>query len=417
MMTRFTFTAATLAALSLATACGGTEDAEEFKATSLALRADGDFKVGTTVHLQAVGIADGGKEKVLKSGVTFMSSNEQVATVAADGTVTMLAGGPVQFMAHTDSLEASLDARPTCDYPRFSPELAFNRIVPPLAWPAKWPDGTQFDFKLENVYCDADWKNIKTITFVVSAGWCTPCTLYAQRLQGEFEHLKELGMQIVIIEAQDVEGDPAHLDFAYSHVDRITDTIPGIVAGDADTQPTASYLNDSPMLTAFPTVFVVRTRDMRMIADQGRTNNYLPLEAIAADPEADWSNPGGKVFENNCAPGDEEATEPNDTPAQATPITAGTYEGGICTDAPDLYKVEIDGPWTLQLDFLNAVGDLDVFVWDEARNQPLQVNGQVVGSSGSTDQEKFEYSGRAVIAVQPFQHASVAYTLTLTEGN
>ncbi len=431
-MSRISIVAACSAALLLGAGCGSEKDEAPgqeapFVPTSLALVADGDFVVGTPVQLHAMGSMEGREPQAITEGVMFTSSNEQIATVDATGLVTVLAGGDVKFEAHLGDLHASIESvRTTCVYPRFSPELQINRVMPPLAWPAKWPDGTDFEFNLANVACDLDWKETKTLAFVISAGWCTPCTLYAQRLENEVAQLNALGMEIVIIEAQDVQGDPADLAFAYSHVERITENNPAITAGDADTmrvvgdgtEPASEFFGSSSIVRAFPTVFVVRTRDMRIIADQNRADTYLPLQAIAADPEADWTNPGEPTFTNRCGDGDDEGGEPgNDTPAGAATLATGSQTGGICTDAPDFYRVDLDGAWTLQLDFEQSVGDLDVFVWDEARNQPAQRNGQVIGSSGSTSPEVFEHSGPALIAVQGFQHASAPYTITLTAGN
>ncbi len=435
-MTRFTLTAACVAALSLAYGCGddsttdvpkdnGPGQNETFVPTTIALRAEGDLSVGKTAQLKVWGTNADGAEKALTGDFTFTSSDDRIATVDATGLVTVHKRGPVTFGVNAAefSLESSWDVTPTCEYPEFAAQLQYNRIMPPLAWPAKWPDGSDFEFSLEKVYCDLDWQETKTIAFVLSAGWCTPCTLYAQRLEGEVAQLRQLGMEVVIIEVQNIEGALADLAFAYSHVNRITDTIPGIVAGDKDTMnffdgellPNSGFLNTSAILRAFPSVFVVRTSDMRIIADQNRADFYLPLGDIAADPNADWSKSGEPVFDNECRAGDEEASEPNDTPDVAAPIGVGTVTGGICKDGPDMYRVDLTGDWTIQLDFEHEVGDLDIFVWDVARNQPAQKNGQVIGSSTSTNQEKFDHSGPAVIAVMPYQHSSAPYTLTLTE--
>lgn len=381
----------------------------------LELRGEGAWAMGETVQLSVVGIHPGGRETPIADGVTFSSSNDRIATVDATGLVSVHARGPVTVTASAAGLEGTLFARTTCDYPRYSPQLQWDRVMPPLSWPAKWPDGSDFELDLEAVYCDAEWSNVQTMIFVISAGWCTPCTLYAQRLELETEALAALGAQIVIMEAQDTDGLPADVEFAYRHVDRITGTPPGIMIGDADTRPEANFVQNSAIVRAFPSVFVVRTRDMKIIADQNRSDYYLPLQQIAADPEADWSNPGLPSFTNHCEAGQDEASEPNDLPEQAAPIGAGTFQGGICTDAVDLYRIELDGPWTLALDFEHAVGDLDVFVWDEARNQPAQQNGQVIGSTGATGHEEFQHQGRVLVAVQGYQHASAPYTLTLTE--
>ena len=381
--------------------------------SSLTVEAEGDLSVGTTVQLRAVATWENGGTGPIVTGVTWSSSNEAVATVDGAGLATIVAGGPVTFTAQARDREGTLTANATCEYPRFSPELQYNRIVPPLAWPAKWPDGTDLNLDFRDVHCNADWKHVKTFTVVLSAGWCTPCTLYAQRLENEADALRAKGMELLIVEVETrTLRELADLEFAYDHLDRITGTIPPIVAGDLDTSPRAGFLQDSAILRAFPSVFVVRTRDMRIIADQNRANSYLPLAQIADNPEGDWSNTT-PVFKNNCG-SSPDGTEPNDSWEQATPITPGTFEDGICTDGNDFFKIDIDGPWTVKIEFDHDVGDLDVFAWDTGADQPAQVGSKVIGSSSSNDVEEFSHSGPAVIAVQGYRRASAPYTLTLT---
>ena len=61
---------------------------------------------------------------------------------------------------------------------------------------------------------------------------------------------------------------------------------------------------------------------------------------------------------------------------------------------PDYYRIELDGPWRLNLEFEHAVGDLDVEVWDVAGQQPERdLAEQIVGSYSQTDNESFEYEG------------------------
>ena len=57
---------------------------------------------------------------------------------------------------------------------------------------------------------------------------------------------------------------------------------------------------------------------MQIIADQNLTQFRLPLEAIAADPDADWSDIDSQMVTANCGLDDEEDGEPNDAPEQAT---------------------------------------------------------------------------------------------------
>lgn len=388
-----------------------------FVPTSLALEPESDFKVGSSVQLRVFGLMEGWEKQELASEVTYASTNEAVATVDETGLVTLHAGGLVTITATAAGLETALEVRSTCaDYPRYTSQIGYGRTMPPLSWPAKWPDGTDFRFSMESVHCDYDWEEIETITFVLSAGWCAPCTAYAQRLKGETNLLKHFGMQLVIVEVQDVQGDPADLEFAYNHLKRITsNAIPSIAIGDKDTEPFSSFFENSGYIEYFPTTFVLRTRDMKIIADQKRGDGYLPLMAIAKNPDGDWSRSGNPVFVNHCGPGDEEASEPNDVPAKAAALSPGSHHGGICTDAPDLYRIDLVGAWSLQLEFDHDVGDLDLYVWDPERNEPALIDGGLIGSSNGTGVEIFEHFGPAMIGVMPFRSASAPYTITLTE--
>lgn len=407
---------AAAAATFIAWGCGGGDDEEEvFVPTTLTVRADAELKVGSTVQLRAIGARDG-EERELVNGVVFVSSNEAVATVDESGLAKIVAGGPVTFTATFGALEAKVDVRARCEYPRFSPEFALGRVMPKLSWPKAYDrEGERFEFNLEDVYCDADWKDTTTLTFVLSAGWCGPCTEYARDLTRVYEDLEYLGMKVVTVEVQDVRGFPADSDFAREHLEKITaGNVPSIAVGDLDTMP-YKFVQRSEMLEYFPTVFVVRTRDMRIIADGKRWSTRLPLERIAADPEADWSKNGGSPFRNKCVPGDEESTE-NWSPEGALPLKVGSQLGGICQDGPDFYSIDAAGEWTLELMFDSRDGDFDLYVWDAGLNAPLLVGGQIVGSTGTGDIETVRHSGPAVIAIVPFQHASGTYELNLTEN-
>lgn len=370
--------------------------------------------IGDTSRLRTFAIA--GELEFEVGEVSYEVSDEAFASVAADGTIEGVAGGHVTVTASAlgKTAEAVIDV--TCQYPHFSPKIELGRVIPNLAWPAKWPDGTDFRMSMQDVYCHESWKDVETFTLVLSAGWCNPCTMYAQMLEEKVDQLTALGMQTMIIEVQTYTDALADLEFAWMHLNTITDRVPSIVAGDLDTEPASGFLQNSEILQAFPTVLVVRTRDMRIIADQGRWRTWMPLEQIAADPERDWTQ-SAPTFVNRCGGGDEEASEPNDTPALAATIGAGVVEGGICTDAPDFYRVDLAGSWTLELAFDHDVGDLDVVVWDEETGGPARdENGNLVGSATSNDVERFEHQGPALIAVQGYNKASAPYTLTIVAG-
>jgi hypothetical protein len=299
-----------LSALLLVVGFGCAEDEEEpFRPTSIKLVAHGEFLRDEVFPLEVIGVDDSGKEVKLEEDLTFVSSNEEVATVDEKGVVTVHAGGPVTITAtyagdtaSGDALEAFVEARATCVYPEYELTLGQGKVVPPLFWPARRPNGEAFIFRLEDVYCDAEWQWVKTIHFVFSAGWCGPCSEYAKYLSSVSGQLRREGMQVVTIELDTlIPGTPATTDFAYNHLKNLAEPIAGISAGDLQTfldgapNNGNNFLRKSGFVQYFPTRSVVRTRDMRMIADASATGPWsekaLPLLDIARDPEADWSKP------------------------------------------------------------------------------------------------------------------------------
>lgn len=374
---------------------------------------DAEWKTGSQVQLSAVG-KRGSEEHELTWKVVYASSDDSVATVDENGLVTVLGGGAVSFTAQVgEKVSTAVEASIGCEYPGGRQTLGLDNTMPPLTWPAYWPDGEKFQLSLADVQCNAEWKNVKTMTFVVSAGWCGACTAYAQWLQGEVAELEKRGMQVVIVEVQDYEGRPADAAFAYAHLGKITSVRPAIAIGDSDVKPSANFFGGSGYISYFPTTFVVRTSDMRIIADQKVANTSLPLRSIAEDPDADWS--GGAPFVNNCTFSDEEAGEPNNTAADAVPITTGRYPGGICEkSATDIYKVQVAGNWTASLDYDPSVGNLAIWVWDAQIDNIAQIGGRVIGSSTGTGRESFTHSGTALVAVQGVQASSAPYVLRIT---
>jgi hypothetical protein len=375
-----------------------------------------ELKRGTSEQLTVTATFDDGSTKDVTAEATFTSSNPDVATVDAAGLIEPLNGGPVQITVEYDGQTTTLDATTTCDYPRYARALQYGAVMPPLYWEGAYqPDGSQFDFKLEDVYCDVSWKDTKVVFFIISAGWCTPCTIYAQRLRPEARFIEEAGGQIVIVESQTADFGPARNDYAQSHVDHIIGDAYAIRIGDHDTKPLQDFLHRQPLVAAFPTVIAIRTDDMQVITDSNHSMYYLPLRQIAEDPYADWSNPPPPPFANHCGEGDEEASEEtNDSAQTPAPLAVGSQHGGICDESPDFYAIDLEGSYKVEVDFDASLGDIDVYVWDPLQNQPLQQGGDVVGSAGSTGHEEFTWQGPATIAVIGFQGASAPYDIKLT---
>lgn len=311
-------------ALPLLAACGGDQDAcpegdpscrtiprgPELEAeppvpVGLRLELDGDLLVGEERQLRAFFTMDDGTEQPATEVIAFESSREEVATVDETGLVQVVAGGDVVLRATAthelleEPLVGELTAVSGCTYPTFDGSLGQDKTMPPLTWSARSQDGNTFDFSLADVHCLADWKWAKTIHFVFSAGWCKPCADYAKDLGPRAAALRELGMQVVIVQIETNTGGPADSAFAYRHLRNVTgNRVPGISAGDAETflegWPNEGYrfLAESGFVKVFPTRIVVRTRDMRIIADASSTGPWqgraLPLEKIAENPETTW---------------------------------------------------------------------------------------------------------------------------------
>jgi hypothetical protein len=381
------------------------------------LPADAKWTVGSTVHVDTIG-RHGDREESLTHEVVYTISDDRVASIDEKGSLTVKGAGPLVISAKVgDHVSAEVSASVTCNYPTGETGLGFGKTMPPLSWPAEWPDGTKGTLDFAQMPCAGAWGDTKSVLLVVSAGWCKPCTAYAQYLQTQKEQLESEGMQIVIMEVQDYEGRPASSKFAGEHLNKITgNDPPGIAIGDKDTNPQSSYFQNAQYIQYFPTTMVIRTRDMKVIADAYKAGTYfMPMADIAADPEADWTF--GGVFVNKCKPGDEEPGEPNNTADRAITVGPGMYRGGICDPSGvDLYNVNIAGDYTVTVNFNNTTSktNMDVWVWDGTTDSQAIIDGSVIGSANGTNEETFDWHGPALIAVKGFAGSSGPYALTIT---
>jgi hypothetical protein len=114
----------------------------------------------------------------------------------------------------------------------------------------------------------------------------------------------------------------------------------------------------------------------------------------------------------------DDAYEPNDSPAQATALNAGTYSGlAICSGNEDWYKIQLHAADNLDvsIDFTNALGDLDLEVYAPDGTTLLG------RSDGTTDGESLSFrvlpaTGFYYVRVLGYQGAQNTYTLTLSGG-
>ena len=308
------------------------------------------------------------------------------------------------------------DPEPACVYPTSTTLQGVGSILAPMAWTSAVDNGGAFEsLAMEDVYCRRGrFASVESVFFILVAEWCPNCPDYARMVGQLTPELEAENAMVVFVDLQTT--NPPELpttDSAQTYVSRYTAN--GWRVGEADGVVPGS-IHDSPIWSAVPGCFVVRTSDMKVIANQEDTQFILPFLDIAKDLDADWSNPGPPAFVANCSEAEEEAGEPNDTIPTATALVAGaTVDGGICTEAPDFFTIDLAGAWQIDLAFSSAEGDLDVYVMNEATGEPLVVNGEPVGSDGTTDAESFTHSGPATIVVVGFQGASTTYTLALTD--
>ena len=133
-------------------------------------------------------------------------------------------------------------------------------------------------------------------------------------------------------------------------------------------------------------------------APSGHPGDWSPIGAPSLDPPA------------ICPPDD--ANEPNQNFAQATPITPGTLNGTICDDDYFALSAAV-GALTVSLDFTHAQGDLDLFVYDSSQTM-------VRNSQSLADHESVFFivptAGTYYIKVVGYSGAQNTYSLTTGTG-
>ncbi len=326
-------------------------------------------------------------------------------------------GGDNEAPGDAGGGDAGGDVAEQCTYPTHNDTLYVDEVIPPLYWDdARDDQGRIFPFSLEDFHCDEAYAEYDSLAIVVSAEWCPNCPDYMRRIDGLEAELEAAGMLILYVEAETSDYTAPTSAQANAHINRTLNFAGGgIRVGDADTRPGNRFFYYAPAVDGFPSGFVVRKRDMRVIAAQNVDPYILDWRAIADDLDANWGDPPPA----NCDASDEEDSEgPNNNPATAPTLVPGVpVSGGVCDFNGDFYNVEVAGDWRVDLTFTHGSdADLDVVVWDTDAGQYLtDSDGNAIGSYSETDNESFTYSGPAQILILGYDNSTAPYVLTLTE--
>lgn len=300
-----------------------------------------------------------------------------------------------------------------CVYPPAGGGISLGGTMPVVEWPdAVDGAGNRVGFSLRDFHCDPAYERYSIVAFVVSTGWCSACPDYLRDVASQAQAIERAGGLVVIEESEDGGYSPIDSAGAARFLSRYIGNMPGLRVGGGSSQPTVQLIARSNIVQAYPAAFVVRRRDMRVISELRSAPGGMPIAQIAADPDRNWG--AGADQAPQCGPADEEPSEPNNASNQAAALAVGqTVDGGICGADMDFYRINHNGPWTLDLRFRHSDGDLDVYVWDAARNQPLQQGGRPVGGESGDDDERFSWQGPATIGIIGYQGATSPYRLSL----
>lgn len=315
------------------------------------------------------------------------------------------------------------DVVPACRYPMHDELVQLGKIMPHLRWARAFRgDGSELAFDLEDFFCDDEtYGDYTTLVFFVVAEWCPACNevLSSFAESRYLDRVDAAGGLVVIVESETNSYAPATSEQGLASVGALLPNHSGIIVGDADTSPgpAPSNLLRSPLVGSYPSGFVVRRSDMRVITSVTEGEFFLDLEQVATDPDSFYQGPPTHTGPN-CGSAEEEAAEAtNDTAAGAALLEANPdapTAGGICDDQPDFWRVEEPGRWLLQLSFDATVGDLDFYLWDAERDTYLlDAAGRRIGSAETGPGEVFQHCGPALVRVFGYNGSTAPYTLTL----
>jgi thiol-disulfide isomerase/thioredoxin len=311
--------------------------------------------------------------------------------------------------------EPEPDPPEPCVYPEASdPFAGIGDVMPRVVWQAR-ENGEPLELDLEQVYCGEQLEEFDSLFFVLVAEWCPECPEYSELVGSLADELEFNGAKPIFVDMETRDFELPTIESAENYVNNYTDK--GIRVGEADAEPAGFITNaeDDGLWEATPNAFFLRKSDMSIVVrQQDSTEFILPMVKIAQGLDLDWSDPDNPPFVNNCASDGDEDSEPNDTVAQAAPLSSGdVVEGGICNAEPDFYEVDIEGGWRLDLEFAHFTANVDVFEVDEAGEIKVTANNLPLGSDTRTDDEIYIGNGPTTLMVIANDDRSAPYRLEI----
>ncbi|MCB9553331.1 MAG: lamin tail domain-containing protein [Myxococcales bacterium] len=223
---------------------------------------------------------------------------------------------------------------------------------------------------------------------------------------GSYADLSICGDDVDFYAIEICAGGTLTLDVLFTHADGDIDAL----FGDADDIITSSesgsdneqivFLNDGPTATFYAQVFGFDGAENSYSLEVAIDGCDGPVEICdnGVDDDADDATDCADAdcaADPACVVCPDDANEPNETIADATPVMAGAYADlAICGDGDvDVYAIELcaGGTITVDVTFIHEAGDLDADLRDGA-------DAEIDTSTGTTDAEQLVYTNRGAVA-------------------
>jgi hypothetical protein len=260
-----------------------------------------NVKSAQSFQLDASFSYENGDAQVIQDA-TWQSLTPDLASVDEKGFVTILKSGLIKIQAEKDQIKGTFEVQVDCRYPNptemeWDNLLKVNTVIPPIYWSKAYSAQQEIminqGVNLKDIYCggaNGEFKDVKTINLILTAGWCPSCPDYLREVKSLSSTLKSKGGLLIYVEVQDESEAAASTAFAAEFLGRLLGQTEGYFVGDGETQPTSEFFNQSTGFTSFPSAFVIRRSDMKIISsqEQNQETGMLPFLDIAENPNGDW---------------------------------------------------------------------------------------------------------------------------------